>query len=77
MFEAHFVTEICSSRHSWPLEDSTSAEGSQMRSVVVDAKRTRLGMKKRMLRWELRTPGCETRWHFDRLAQVVDILGDV
>jgi hypothetical protein len=45
-----------------------SAEGWQMMSVVVDVKRTRLKKKKRLGRWELRTPGCETRWHFDRLA---------
>ena len=40
-----------------------------MMSAVGDEKRTRLE-KKRLLRWELRTPGCKTRWHFDRLAKV-------
>jgi hypothetical protein len=68
MFEAHFVTEIYANRYWTPRRDSTTAEGSQMMSVVVYVKRTRLGKKKRVVRWELRTPGCETRWHFDRLA---------
>jgi hypothetical protein len=29
-----------------------------MRNVVVDVKRTRLEKRRRLLRWELRAPGC-------------------
>jgi hypothetical protein len=47
-----------------------------MRRVVVDVKRTRLEKKRRLLRWELRTPGCVTRRYLDRLAQAVDVLGN-
>jgi hypothetical protein len=41
-----------------------------MMSAAADEKRTRLEKKKRLLRWVLKTPGCQTKWHFDFLAKI-------